>query len=103
MAIEIAVGPGADGADGVVVVDAADGPLRHLDDGARHSGEHGGFRTVVVHDVDALDPAQQTTLMALATDMAGHGTRPCRIIATTSSRCSIAWCKAHSTPACSID
>jgi len=79
LAIEIAVGPEGDGADGVVVVDAADhhylqstlllaagAPLRHL-------------RAVVVHDVDALDPAQQSAVMPLVA-----GARACRIIATTS-------------------
>jgi hypothetical protein len=79
MAIEIAVGRDGDGADGVVVVDAADhhylqstlmraagAPLRHL-------------RAVVVHDVDALDPAQQSAVTALVA-----GARACRIIATTS-------------------
>jgi hypothetical protein len=79
LAIEIAVGPDGDGADGVVVVDAADhhylqstlmlaagAPLTHL-------------RAVVVHDVDALDPAQQSALMPLVA-----GARACRIIATTS-------------------
>lgn len=79
MAIEIAVGPDGDGADGVVVVDAADhhylqstlmlaagAPLSHL-------------RAVVVYDVDALDLAHQSALMPLVA-----GARACRIIATTS-------------------
>lgn len=80
MAFEIAIGPDGHGADGVVVVDAADqyllstlmlaaaAPLSHL-------------RAVVVHDVDALDLAQQSALLPLVA-----GSRACRIIATTSVR-----------------
>ena len=79
MAIEIAVGSNGHGADGVVVVDAADNhylqttlmraagaPLTHL-------------RAVVVHDVDTLDRAQQSALMPLVANARG-----CRIITTTS-------------------
>jgi len=79
LAIELAVGPDGEGADGVVVIDAADhyylqatlmlaagAPLSHL-------------RAVVVHDVDVLDLAQQSALMPLVA-----GARACRIIATTS-------------------
>ena len=83
MAIEIAVGPDGDGADGVVVVDAADDHYLQVDvDARRRCRRLGHLRAVVVHDVDALDLAQQSALMALV----AHAARPraCRIIATTS-------------------
>jgi hypothetical protein len=84
MAIEIAVGDGEDGADGVVVVDAADD--RYLQSTLlRAASDDGGqLRAVVVHDVDALSRAQQSTLMSLMADIGRPGA--CRVISTTSVR-----------------
>jgi hypothetical protein len=84
MALEIAVGPGGNVADGVVVVDAADnGHLRSTFTLASEAGLS-PLRTIVVRGVEALDRAQQSALMALVADTAGPDSRPCRIIATTS-------------------
>jgi hypothetical protein len=84
MALEIAVGHGAEGADAVVVVDAADS--RHLRSTFTRASAAGlgSLRTIVVRDVEALDQAQQSALMALVGDIAGRDSRACRIIATTS-------------------
>jgi hypothetical protein len=84
MALEIAVGPGASGSDGVVVVDAADN--RHLRSTFTRASaaDLGTLRTIVVRGVEALDQAQQSALMALVADTAGPDSRVCRIIATTS-------------------
>ena len=86
MALEIAMGSGVDGADGVVVVDAADADHRHLRSTFTCVSEAGlgPLRTIVVQGVEALDQAQQSALMALVADTAGPGARACRIIATTS-------------------
>ena len=84
MALEIAVGRGTDGADGVVVVDAADN--RHLRSTLTRASaaDLGSLRTIVVQDVEALDQAQQSALMALVADAGNPDARACRIIATTS-------------------
>jgi len=86
MALEIAMGYGGDGADGVVVVDAADADHRHLRSTFELFSEAGlsPLRTIVVQGVEALDQAQQSALMALVADPAGLDARACRIIATTS-------------------
>jgi hypothetical protein len=83
MAIEIALGTDGNGADRVMVVDADDDRYLQSTLIRAASADLGGLRAVVVHDVDALDQAQQSTLMAL-TDRARPGARACRIIATTS-------------------
>jgi hypothetical protein len=84
MALEIAMGCGDDG--GVVVVDAADADHRHLRSTFELVSEAGlsPLRTIVVQGVEALDPAQQSALMALVADTAGPDSRACRIITTTS-------------------
>jgi hypothetical protein len=83
MALEIAVGSGADGAGGVLVVDAADnGHLHTLSRAA--AADLGTLRTIVVRDVETLDQAQQSVLMALVADTGDSDSPACRIIATTS-------------------
>jgi sigma54-dependent transcription regulator len=84
LALEIAGGTAAGGADGVVVVDAAD--HRRLRSAFTRASEDGlsHLRTIVVQGVEALDQAQQSALMALVADAAGPQSRACRIIATTS-------------------
>ena len=86
MALEIAMGYGADGADGIMVVDAADADHRHLRSTFELVSEAGlsPLRTIVVQRVEALDQAQQSALMTLVADTAGLDARACRIIATTS-------------------
>jgi hypothetical protein len=84
LALEIAVGNGDGGADGVVVVDATDhGHLRSAFTRASEDGL-GRLRTIVVQGVEALDHVQQSALMALVADASGPDSRACRIIATTS-------------------
>jgi hypothetical protein len=84
VATEIATGHGERGADGVVVVDAADDI--HLRSTLRRAASPGtsGLRTVVIHDVHGLNTAQQAALMALVNGLAGPGTGRCRLISTTS-------------------
>jgi hypothetical protein len=79
MAIEIAVGPDGHGADGVVVIDAADSQYLQSTLMRAAGAQLGHVRAVVVHDVDALDQAQQSALTPLVA-----GARGCRIISTTS-------------------
>jgi hypothetical protein len=79
LAIEIAVGPDGDGADGVVVVDAADHHYLQSTLMLAAGAPLSQLRAVVVHDVDAIDRTQQSALMPLVA-----GARGCRIIATTS-------------------
>ena len=83
IAIEIARG-GAHGREGIVVVDAADDRDVQSALIRAASADSGQLRAVVVQDVDALDRAQQSTIMALVTDLGRPGARPCRIISTTS-------------------
>jgi hypothetical protein len=84
MAIEIAVGLGAHGAEGVVVVNGADSRYLQSTMARAASATLDAPRAVVVHDVDAMDHAQQSALMALTADIAEHRAPACRIIATTS-------------------
>ena len=82
LALEIATGQ--EGADGVVIVHAAD--TTYLQSvlsraGTAHRDRH---RAVVVQDVDALDRDQQSTLKLTLDDIARNGAGACRIIATTS-------------------
>ena len=84
MALEIAVGRGADGAGGVLVVDAADNGHLHSTLSRASAAGLGTLRTIVVQDVETLDQAQQSVLMALVADTADPDSRTCRIIATTS-------------------
>jgi hypothetical protein len=79
MAIEIAVGPDGHGADGVVVVDAADTHYLQSTLMSAAGGPFSRIRAVVVHDVDALDRDEQSALLPLVARVRG-----CRIIATTS-------------------
>jgi len=83
MAMAIALAT-EDGADSVVVVDGEDS--RYLQSALIRAASTapGRLRAIVVHDVDALDRAQQSTLMALVADGARPGSCACRIIATTS-------------------
>ena len=80
MAIEIASGPGGTAADDVVVVDAADNRTLSSTLTRASAADRGPVRAIVLQDVEALDQAQQSALMALVADTA----RACRIIATTS-------------------
>jgi hypothetical protein len=84
MALEIAVGRGVGGAGGVVVVEAADNC--HLQSTLTRASETnlGTLRTIVVQDVETLDHAQQSVLMALVGGTGDSDSRACRIIATTS-------------------
>ena len=84
LALDIAVGNAADGADGVVVVDATD--RRDLRSAFTRASEDGlgRLRTIVVQGVEALGQAQQSALRALVAAAAGPDSRACRIIATTS-------------------
>jgi hypothetical protein len=85
MALEVALGADGDNSDGVVVVDAADD--RYLQATLQRAAlaDPGRLRAIVVHDVDALDRAQQSTLKAVMGDMGrACAPRACRIIATTS-------------------
>ena len=84
MALEIAVGRGVDGAGGVVVVDAADNCDLHSTLTRASTDGVGMLRTIVVQDVETLDHAQQSVLMALVADTGDSDSRACRIIATTS-------------------
>lgn len=84
MALEIAVGRGADGADDVVVVDAADNPHLRSTLTRASAADRGPRRTIVVQGVEALDQAQQSALMALVAQTSDPDVRGCRIIATTS-------------------
>jgi hypothetical protein len=79
MAIEIAVGPDGRGADGVVVIDAADNHYLQSTLTRAAGAQLGYVRAVVVHDVDALDRAQQSALTPLVASARGF-----RIISTTS-------------------
>jgi hypothetical protein len=84
LALEIAMASGDKGADGVVIVQAAD--TTYLQSAlsravAVHRDRH---RAVVVQDVDALDQDQQRTLKRTIEDIARSGAGGCRIIATTS-------------------
>ena len=81
LAVEIAMGSGA---DGMVVVHAADSFYLRSALRRAASADLCRPRAVVVHDVDALGPAEQSTLMAALADIARHGANPYRIIATTS-------------------
>jgi hypothetical protein len=83
MAIEIAAGTDGPVADDVLVVDAAANGVESALIGAA-SGHLDRLRAVVVHDVDSLDPAQQSALMSLVTDAARPRPRACRIVTTTS-------------------
>lgn len=83
LALEVAVGPGGEGASGAVIVHARDS--RYLQAALRRAAMPGvGRRAVVVQDVDALDSDQQAALKAAMQDIARHGANACRIIATTS-------------------
>ena len=84
VATEIAMGHGERGADGVVVVDAADDS--HLRSTVRRAASQGtgGLRAVVIHDVHGLNPAQQSALMALVNGLGRPGAGRCRLISTTS-------------------
>ncbi len=84
VATEIAMGPGERGADGVVVVDAADdGHLRWTLRRAA-SPDISGLRAVVIHDVHGLNAMQQSALMALVNGLGRPGAGRCRLISTTS-------------------
>jgi hypothetical protein len=83
VATEIAMGYGDRGADGVVVVDAADDS--HLRSTLRRAASPGGgLRAVVIHDVHGLNPAQQSALMTLVNGLGRPGAGRCRLISTTS-------------------
>src|SRR3954467_7282133 len=83
MAVQIAAQADRPGAEGVFVVDAADGQdLAWADTGADGSGA-AEPTTVIVHDVHALGKAQQLQLMALMNHRTPHGDSRWRIIATT--------------------
>jgi hypothetical protein len=84
LALEIAMGPGEESADGVVIVQAAD--TTYLQSALRRATTAGcnRRRAVVVQDVDALDQGQQSTLRLTMEDIARNGANACRIIATTS-------------------
>jgi hypothetical protein len=84
MAIEIAVGPAARSAHDVVVVDGADSRYLQATMARAASAALDAPRAMVVHDVDAMDHAQQSALMALTCDIAERRAPACRIIATTS-------------------
>jgi hypothetical protein len=63
----------------VVVIDAADNHYLQSTLMRAAGAQFSHLRAVVVHDVDMLDPAQQSALMPLVARARG-----CRIIATTS-------------------
>jgi Sigma-54 interaction domain len=84
MAIEIAAGPGGTSADDVVVVDAADNRSLSSTLTRASAADRGPIRAIVLQDVEWLDQAQQSALMALVADTDHPGSRACRIIATTS-------------------
>jgi hypothetical protein len=82
-AIEIAVGTDLSGAEGVVVVDAADD--RHLRSTLTHamSSDVGRPRAVVIHSVDTLDVPLQREVMALVASLSIPQAGGCRLITTT--------------------
>jgi hypothetical protein len=84
VATEIAMAHGDYGAEGVVVVDAADDG--HLRSTLRWAASPGisGLRAVVIHDVHGLNAAQQSVLMALVNGLGRPDTGRCRLISTTS-------------------
>ena len=83
VATEIAMAHGERGADGVVVVDAADDG--HLWSTLRRAASGiSGLRAVVIHDVHGLNPVQQSALMALVNGLGRPGAGRCRLISTTS-------------------
>jgi hypothetical protein len=84
VATEVAMAHGEHGADGVVVVDAADDG--HLRSTLRRAASPGisGLRAVVIHDVHGLNAAQQSALMALVHGLGRPGTSRCRLISTSS-------------------
>jgi len=83
VATEIAMAHGERGADGVVVVDAADDG--HLRSTLRRAASGiSGLRAVVIHDVHGLNPVQQSALMALVNGLGRPGAGRCRLISTTS-------------------
>ena len=84
LALEIAMGSGEQGADGVVIVQAADTTYLQLALSRAATAHRDRPRTVVVQDVDALDHDQQRTLKLTIEDIARSGASACRIIATTS-------------------
>jgi len=82
-AIEIAIGDDENGAEGVVVVDAADHRyLRSILTRAM-SPDRGQLRTVVIHSIEALDDTQQAAVMALVANLSSAQAGGCRLITTT--------------------
>lgn len=84
LALEIARGSGDKGADGVVIVQAADTTYLQSALSRAATARRDPHRAVVVQDVDALDHDQQRTLKLTIEDIARSGVNACRIIATTS-------------------
>jgi hypothetical protein len=84
LALEIARASGAEGANGVVIVQAADTTYLQAALSRAATADRSRHRAVVVQDVDALDPDQQRTLKLTIEDIARSGVNACRIIATTS-------------------
>src|SRR5262245_6125442 len=83
VATEIVMANADHGADGVVVVDAADaGRLQSTL--SRAASGAGGLRAVVIHDVHGLNQAQQSALMTLVAGVGRPGPARCRVISTTS-------------------
>jgi hypothetical protein len=85
MALEVALGVHGHNPDGIVVVDASDDCYLQATLVRAATSDSGSLRAIVVHDVEGLDQAQQSTLRALMGDLGRAGARDgCRIIATTS-------------------
>ena len=85
MALEVALGVDGDNPEGIVVVDASDDCYLHATLVRAALADRGSLRAIVVHDVEALDAAQQSILRELMGDLGRAASpRACRIIATTS-------------------
>src|SRR5205085_9007196 len=82
-AIEIAVGTGENGADGVMVVDAGDDRYFRSTMVRASSSDFGRLRALVIHGVDALDDAQQAAVMTLVAKLSARRASGCRLITTT--------------------
>ena len=82
LATELVTGRADGDGDAVAVVEAGD--RRCLQSALScATGETGRLRALVVHDVDALDAAQQAAFKTALGQIPRHGEHACRIIATT--------------------
>ena len=82
LATELATGRADEEGDAVAVVEASDRRCLQSALSCATAGT-GRLRTIVVHDLDALDAAQQAAFTAALAHIPRQGPHACRIIATT--------------------